>query len=52
VDDGQANGPALIDDEFDSRPLRPKETVPIMTFAEMSGWSDDRTKVHAPTMVD
>jgi hypothetical protein len=30
-------GLSLIDDEFDPRPLRRKEAVPIMTFAEMFG---------------
>ena len=30
-------GVPLIDDEFDPRPVRRKEAVPIMTFAEMFG---------------
>jgi hypothetical protein len=30
-------GLSLINDEFDPRPLRRKEAVPIMTLAEMFG---------------
>jgi hypothetical protein len=30
-------GLPLIDDEFDPRPLRRKEAVPVRTFAEMFG---------------